>query len=43
VCVDTIRMYLGRVGWSDVDWIGVSQNRNRWRALESSVMDLRVS
>jgi hypothetical protein len=30
---DNIRMYLGEVGWGDVDWIGLAQNRNRWRAL----------
>jgi hypothetical protein len=26
-------MDLGEVGWSDVDWIGLAQDRNRWRAL----------
>jgi hypothetical protein len=31
--VDNIRMYLGEVGWCDVDWIGLTQDRNRWRAL----------
>jgi hypothetical protein len=31
--VDNIRMDLGEVGWGDVDWIGLAQNRNRWRAL----------
>jgi hypothetical protein len=30
--VDNIRMYLGEVGWGDVDWIGLAQDRNRWRA-----------
>jgi hypothetical protein len=30
------------VGWSDVDWIGVAQDRNRWRALVNSVLNLRV-
>jgi hypothetical protein len=24
-----IRMDLGEVGWSDVDWIGLAQGRNR--------------
>jgi transcription termination factor 2 len=27
--VDNIRTYLGEVGWGDVDWIGVAQDRNR--------------
>jgi hypothetical protein len=40
--VDNIRMDLGEVGWGDVDWIGLSKDRNRWRALVNSVLDLRV-
>jgi hypothetical protein len=40
--MDNIRMYLGVVGRGDVDWIGLSQDRNRWRALVNSVLDLRV-
>jgi hypothetical protein len=41
--VDNIRMYLGEVGWGDVDWIGLAQDRNRWRALVNSVSNIRVS
>jgi hypothetical protein len=26
-------MDLGEVGWGDVDWIGLAQDRNMWRAL----------
>jgi hypothetical protein len=40
--VDNIRMDLGEVGWGDVDWIGLAQDRNRWRAVVNSVMNLRV-
>jgi hypothetical protein len=40
--VDNIRMDLGEVGWGDVDWIGLAQDRNRWRALVNSVLSLRV-
>jgi hypothetical protein len=40
--VDNIRMDLGEVGWGDVDWIGLSRDRNRWRALVNSVLNLRV-
>jgi hypothetical protein len=40
--VDNIRMDLGEVGWGDVDWIGLVQDRNRWRALVNSVLNLRV-
>jgi hypothetical protein len=32
--VDNIRMGLAEVGWDDVDWIGLAQDRNRW--VESS-------
>jgi hypothetical protein len=40
--VDNIRMDLGEVGWSNVDWIGLARDRNRWRALVNSVLNLRV-
>jgi hypothetical protein len=40
--VDIIKMDLGEVGWGDVDWIGLAQNGNRWRALVNSVINLRV-
>jgi hypothetical protein len=35
-------MNIGEVGWGDVDWIGLSKDRNRWRALVNSVLNLRV-
>jgi hypothetical protein len=40
-CVNNITMDLGEVGWGDVDWIGLAQDRNRWRALVNSVLKLR--
>jgi hypothetical protein len=40
--VDNIEMDLGEVGWGDVDWIGLAQDRNRRRALVNSVLNLRV-
>jgi hypothetical protein len=40
--VDNIRMDLVEVGWGSVDWIGLSQDRDRWRALVNSVLHLRV-
>jgi hypothetical protein len=39
--VDNIRMDLVEVGWGDVDWIGLAQGRDRWRALANSVLNLR--
>jgi hypothetical protein len=40
--VDNIRMDLGKLWWGDVDWIGLAHDRNRWRALVNSVLNLRV-
>jgi hypothetical protein len=40
--VDNIRMDLGEVGWDDMDWICLPKDRNRWRALVNSVLNLRV-
>jgi hypothetical protein len=40
--VDNIRMGLGEVGWGDVNCIGLAQDRERWRALVNSVMNLWV-
>jgi hypothetical protein len=31
--LDNIRMDIVEVGWGDVDWIGLAQDRDRWRAL----------
>jgi hypothetical protein len=33
---------LGRLAWGGVDWIRLSQDRDRWRAVVSAVMNLRV-
>jgi hypothetical protein len=33
---------LVEVGWGDEDWIGLAQDRDRWRALVNAVMNLRV-
>jgi hypothetical protein len=40
--VDNIRTDLGEVRWCYVDWIGLAQDRNRWRALVNSVLNFRV-
>jgi hypothetical protein len=40
--VDNIRMDLEEVGSGDVDWIGLAQDWNRWRALVNSVLNLLV-
>ena len=40
--VDNIRMVLQKVGCGYLDWIGLAQDRYRWRTLVSAVMNLRV-
>jgi hypothetical protein len=39
--VDNINMDLGEVGCGDVDWIDLAMDRNRWRAVVNSVLNLR--
>ena len=39
---NNIRMELQDVGCGYVDWIGLAQDRDRWRTLVSAVMNLRV-
>ena len=41
-CVDNIRTDLQEVGCVYIDWIGLAQDRDRWRTLVSAVMNLRV-
>ena len=40
--VDNIRMDLQKVGCGYMDWIGLDQDRDRWRTLVSAVMNRRV-
>jgi hypothetical protein len=39
---DGIRMDLRKIGLGGVDWIRLAQDRYRWRAVVSAVMNLRV-
>jgi hypothetical protein len=36
------KMDLGEVVWDDVDWIGLAEDRKRWRALVNSVLNFPV-
>jgi hypothetical protein len=33
---------LREIGWDGVDWIDMAQNRDQWRALVNTVLNLRV-
>jgi hypothetical protein len=36
---NNIRMDLREIGWEDVDWIHLSQDRDQWRALVNTIMN----
>jgi uncharacterized membrane protein len=38
--VDNIRMDLAEIGQGGVDWIGLAQDRDKWRTLVNVVMNL---
>jgi hypothetical protein len=40
--VDNNKMDLREIGWDGRDWIELAQNKDRWRALVNTVMNLRV-
>jgi len=42
-CVTEIKSDLQEVGCGGVDWIDLAQDRDRWRALVSAVMNLWVA
>jgi hypothetical protein len=39
---DGIKMGLRKIGWGGVEWIHLAQNRDHWRAVVNSVMNLPV-
>jgi hypothetical protein len=40
--VDNIKIDLREKGWDGMDWIDLAQDRDHWRALVNTVMNLRV-
>jgi hypothetical protein len=40
--VDNIKMDLLEIGWGGVDWIGLAEDRDKWRALVNVVINLKV-
>jgi hypothetical protein len=41
--VDNIKMDLREIGWNGMDWIDLVQDRDQWRALVNTVMNLQGS
>jgi hypothetical protein len=39
---DNIKMVVKQIGWEDVDWILLGQDRDCWRAVLYTVMNLQV-
>jgi hypothetical protein len=39
---DNIKMDFGEIGFWDVDWTNLAQDRDRWRALVNTVINLQV-
>jgi hypothetical protein len=40
--VENIKIDLREMGWDVMDWIDLAQDRDQWRALVNTVMNLRV-
>jgi hypothetical protein len=40
--VDNIKLHHRDTGWDGVDWVDLAQNRDKWKALANTVMNLRV-
>jgi hypothetical protein len=40
--VNIIKMDVREIGWDGMDWIDVAHDRDQWRALLNTVMNLRV-
>jgi hypothetical protein len=40
--VDNIKMDLREIGWDGVDWIDMAQDKDQWRDLVNTVLNLQV-
>jgi hypothetical protein len=41
-CLDNVKMDLREIGWDGIDWIDFAKDRDQWKALVNTVMNLRV-
>jgi hypothetical protein len=39
---DNVKMNLGKIGWEDVDWMHLTQDRDKRRATVNTIMNRRV-
>jgi hypothetical protein len=39
---DNIRRVHGGIGWGGIDWVHLAQDRDQWRALVKTIMNIRV-
>jgi hypothetical protein len=39
---DSIKIDLREIGWDGMDWTDLAHDRDQWRALVNTVMNLRV-
>jgi hypothetical protein len=40
--VDYIKMYLREIRWCGMDWTDLAENRDHWRALVNTVMNVQI-
>jgi hypothetical protein len=40
--VDNVKMHLREIGWYDMEWIDLAQDRDQWRSLVNTVMNFCV-
>jgi hypothetical protein len=40
--LENIKVDLGKMGWGDVDWIGLAQDKDKWRTLAIAAVNLRL-
>jgi hypothetical protein len=41
-CVDNVKMDLRKIGWGSMDWNDLAQDKDHWRALVKTAMNLWI-